>query len=76
MRIRYFYKVLACFQFIFLPLLAQNNIYISPTGNDANKGTILSPLKTPAAAISRIDKSKQTHISIHLRKGIYNIEQT
>lgn len=76
MRISYFYKALLCFQFTCSALLAQNNLYVSPTGNDANKGTIQSPLKTPAAAVARISNSRQTQIAIHIRKGTYNLEHT
>ncbi|MCF0059024.1 PDZ domain-containing protein [Dyadobacter sp. CY356] len=76
MQISYFYKILICFQFISFQLLSQNNIYVSPDGNDADNGTIQSPLKTPAAAINSIDKSKQKHIAIYIRKGIYNLDQT
>ena len=76
MQIRYFYKLLVCFQLIFFPLLSQNNLYVSPLGNDANKGTLQAPLKTPLAAIARIKDSKQGHITIYIRKGTYYLDRT
>jgi len=76
MRNRYLYAILICFQFVCSTLFAQHKLYVSPSGSDANAGTITSPLKTPAAAIERINRSKQSHIAILFRQGTYYLNET
>ncbi len=47
--------------------LRANEIYVAPTGNDANDGSITSPYKT----ISKAIEAAQPGTSIFLREGIY-----
>jgi hypothetical protein len=48
-------------------------IYVSPTGDDANDGTIAHPLKTITAARDLADKRKanNTPVTVYLRGGTY-----
>lgn len=50
---------------------AQQKLYVSPSGNDNNIGTISSPFKTIAAAIKRGAIFSGKKLEIFLRKGKY-----
>ncbi|MCF0039127.1 PDZ domain-containing protein [Dyadobacter fanqingshengii] len=50
------------------------NLYVSPGGNDANAGTLQSPLKTPSAAVAQIKQLPQSKITIFLRSGVYYLD--
>jgi len=76
MRNRHLYALFIWLQFICPTLSAQHKLYVSSSGNDANAGTIASPLKTPAAAIEKINRSKQSHIAILFRQGTYHLDET
>jgi hypothetical protein len=73
MWIRNFYLTLVYLHLICPTLLAQNNLYVSPSGNDANTGELRTPLKTPEAAFERIQKSSKSSFIVHLRKGTYHL---
>jgi len=75
MQTRYLFLVIICIQFLSFASLAQNNLYVSPSGNDANAGTIKSPLKTPYAALSKISSARQKNHRIIIRKGAYYLAQ-
>jgi len=54
-------------------------LYVSPTGNDANPGTIESPLASLAEAKRRVRllKVKATApVTVHLRSGTYYLRET
>ncbi|SEJ45813.1 Right handed beta helix region [Dyadobacter koreensis] len=76
MRNRHLYALFIWLQFICPTLSAQHKLYVSSSGNDANAGTIAFPLKTPAAAIEKINRSKQSHIAILFRQGTYHLDET
>jgi hypothetical protein len=50
-------------------------LYVSPMGNDANPGTVQSPLKTPHAALSIAVRSAQIKAEIILREGTYYLDK-
>lgn len=76
MRNRYFYTLLIWIQVVSFTSYAQHKLYVSPSGNDANAGSITSPLKTPSGAINKIKQLKQSHITILIRQGTYYLDQT
>ena len=53
-------------------------IYVSPTGNDANAGTIAAPLATIKAARDKADQLKagNTPVTVYLRGGTYYLDTT
>ncbi|MEO6229933.1 MAG: PDZ domain-containing protein [Ferruginibacter sp.] len=51
-------------------LFAQTNIYVSPKGNDANKGTQIKPFKSISKAVAEAQKIKG-NIVINLLEGVY-----
>lgn len=55
--------------------LKSSEIYVSPAGNDANNGSIESPLKSVQAA-KNLAKQKDGDVSVFFREGNYTIEQT
>lgn len=61
---------------LFLFLLSFNiqaQYFVSPDGDDANNGTIVSPFKTIKKAFDSIKTSLDT---IYLREGVYEVSQT
>jgi hypothetical protein len=48
---------------------ATGNLYVSPTGNDANPGTQAAPLKT----IGKADSKAMAGYTIHVAPGTYNV---
>lgn len=63
---------LACISFL---SSAQNKLYVSLRGNDANPGTITAPFKTPAAALASVRTSKHKNHRIIIRKGTYYLDK-
>lgn len=61
-----------------LPLIcfAQQDIYVSTTGNDKNGGTLIKPLKTLSEALAKAKKFKEGEVRIYFRKGTYVFGQT
>ncbi|WP_347840605.1 hypothetical protein [uncultured Draconibacterium sp.] len=58
-----------------------NDIYVSPKGNDANKGSKNAPLQTLAAAQQAVRNLKKEGvpnggINIYLHGGTYNLDET
>lgn len=54
-------------------------IFVSPDGNDRNKGTIESPFLTHARAkteVWKIKQGNQTPINVYLRGGTYYLTET
>ena len=59
--------------------ITDNCIYVSPTGNDNNNGTIDSPLKTLKAAksmVSSVKKVSDKPITVYFRGGTYQWQET
>ncbi|OZI08563.1 hypothetical protein BWI93_08630 [Siphonobacter sp. BAB-5385] len=54
---------------------ADNQIYVSTTGDDANQGTIQNPKKNLAAALD-FAKNNRYNSTIILREGYYEIKKT
>lgn len=50
---------------------AQTRVFVSPTGNDHNDGSIKNPLQTLDAALNKVNQCKETSVEICLRKGTY-----
>jgi len=75
MKYSYLCWVVLFFGTLFSPsLIAQNDLYISLTGNDSNSGTITEPLATLTGAR---DKARTTGASnIYIRGGRYYFDQT
>ena len=64
------------FNLITLAIASQaQNLYVSPSGNDTNAGTLQSPLRTPFAAIAKVKLLPQNKITISLRSGTYYLDQ-
>lgn len=54
------------------------DFYVAPTGNDANPGTITSPLKTLSGAQAKVRASSllgQEAINVHVRSGTYYLSE-
>ncbi len=68
---------------LFAGSLRATDIYVSPTGNDANDGTINKPLQTLQAAIKKArelrrlqDAGIKNGITIKLQQGVYSVYET
>jgi len=65
---------------ISLTIYAQDTYYISPRGNDNDKGTINKPLATLEAALTRISEKRlhgdTTLVDVFVREGTYRITRT
>ncbi|WP_080059618.1 PDZ domain-containing protein [Spirosoma aerolatum] len=57
-------------------LHAQTTIYISPTGNDAQPGTLAAPLATLEKALEKVKKAPKKQVQIRLRQGVYYLPRT
>lgn len=55
---------------------AQSRIYVAPTGNDAQAGTLAAPLATLEKALEKVKSAPQNEVQILLRKGVYYLPQT
>ena len=61
------------FLFLFIgQIRGQQKVFVSPDGNDTNKGTIDHPFKTLSTAMNKVDKGG----TIWLRGGNYEMEST
>jgi hypothetical protein len=51
--------------------------YVSPAGNDANRGTLTKPFRTLARArdqVRQVSRSMQGDVTVYLREGRYELE--
>lgn len=55
---------------------AQTQLYVAPTGNNANPGTITRPLASLEKALEKVKKAPSDRVQIILRKGIYYLPKT
>ena len=71
-----FRTLLISFIFIYNSSAAQIVLYISPSGNDAGKGTLQAPLRTLEEVNERIREinNAKSDITVYLRGGIYHLE--
>ena len=53
---------------------AQTNFYISPKGNDSNKGTLTNPFESITRALAEARKTPGT-VVVYLLKGTYYLNQ-
>ncbi|OAS16438.1 Ig-like domain-containing protein [Paenibacillus oryzisoli] len=56
-----------------------NDLYVSPTGDDTNPGTLLAPFKTiqrAQTAVRGLNANMQGDINIYLREGTYTLSDT
>ncbi len=64
------YVILFLFHFLFLEnALAQNSLYVAPSGNDANSGTSLS---TPFKTIQKAANTAISGTTIYIKAGTYH----
>src|SRR5579871_2965954 len=54
----------------------QISIYVSPSGNDQNIGSLSQPFKTIAKALSIAEKMKGKNAIVQLRGGTYYLNET
>lgn len=59
-----------------LSLYAQEQIYVSPLGNDKAEGTLKKPLRTIQAAVDKASQKKDADVEIILRGGAYELDRT
>lgn len=59
-----------------LTVRAQTRFYVSPTGKDANPGTLAQPLATVGKALEKVQTAPQQTVQIILRKGVYYLPET
>jgi hypothetical protein len=74
-------NVALCFAFlIFAPLTRAQEFYVSPKGNDANRGTEISPFKTLEKAKNQVRAWKEANsgedITVWLSGGEYRLSET
>lgn len=55
---------------------SQTRIYVSPTGSDAQAGTLATPMATLGKALEKVKTAPQNEVQILLRKGVYYLPQT
>ena len=55
---------------------SQTRIFLSPTGNDAQAGTLASPVATLEKALEKVKTAPENEVQILLRKGVYYLPQT
>jgi len=67
---KYFYPVIFLFALFLLP--AEAAIYVSPSGNDLNAGTIDAPLYSLSKAVTLVSAGD----TIYMRSGTYNYSTT
>ena len=64
---------------IFSPVGHASDIFVDPSGNDANPGTKAKPLSSLVGArdaVRKINKDMKEDINIHFRAGVYRVPQT
>ena len=59
-----------------LSLYAQEQIYVSPRGNDKADGSLKKPLRTIQAAVDKASQKKDADVEIVLRGGAYELDRT
>ena len=59
-----------------LSLYAQEQIYVSPRGNDKADGSLKKPLRTIQAAVDKASQKKDVDVEIVLRGGAYELDRT
>ncbi|MBD2755854.1 PDZ domain-containing protein [Spirosoma validum] len=55
---------------------SQTRIFLSPTGNDAQAGTLTAPIATLEKALEKAKAAPQNEVEVLLRKGVYYLPQT
>ncbi len=75
MRIKILGNIFIVF-FVCNNLNAQTSIYISPSGNDNNPGSLSKPLKTLKSALQKVASLKEKKVTLLLRAGEYNQDKT
>ncbi|GAB4037783.1 PDZ domain-containing protein [Spirosoma gilvum] len=55
---------------------AQTIIYIAPAGNDAQPGTLATPMATLEKALEKVKNAPQTQVQILVRQGVYYLPRT
>lgn len=70
----------SCYLFVLLFFCgvagAEMTLFVSPTGNDKNKGTKKFPLKTIPKALEKGAASSEENIIVLLRGGVYRIKES
>ena len=56
-------------------VVAQPQLFVSPSGNDANTGTRDKPFATLTKALDAVKNAPSANVQIFLRKGIYYLAQ-
>lgn len=69
---------IALFFFLCLSIntTAQRNIFVSPSGNDQNPGSLKHPLRTLEAAIHKASGETGEKVNVWLRGGTYYLQKT
>ncbi|AKD57121.1 right-handed parallel beta-helix repeat-containing protein [Spirosoma radiotolerans] len=57
-------------------LYAQTQLFVAPSGNNANPGTLARPLASLEKALTKVKSSPSDKVQIFLRKGIYYLPKT
>lgn len=74
------YKDALCGLLFALPALhiqANEQLFVSPTGNDQSRGTIEHPMRTLSAALQKVEaQSADSEFEIILRQGTYETNRT
>ena len=62
---------------LIMPITMGAELYVSPTGNDTNTGTVSAPLQSLAAArhVVRAYVGKEA-VTVHVADGIYYLPET
>jgi hypothetical protein len=55
---------------------SQTRIFVSPSGNDKQAGTLASPLATLDKALANVKTAPQNEVHIYLRNGVYYLPKT
>lgn len=61
---------------VLLTMSQSVNLYVSPTGNDGNSGTIAQPLQTLEAAKLAARKHRGQTVTVEFESGTYRLKQT
>ena len=68
--------ILSFFYLATSTVCAQTQLFVAPTGNNANPGTIKRPFATLEKALTKVKTAPSDKVQIILRKGIYYLPGT
>ena len=63
------------FLFLVSPAAQAADFFVAPDGNDAKPGSLEEPFATPARALEAARGVKDEPVTIHLRGGVYQLDQ-